>query len=201
MLRRPLLALLAMLLAAKAESPAMKLAEDLDPKRRTLVEVSLKESEAHPGLPYKYAGASPQDGGMDCSGAVFYLLGKVGIDPPRTADGQFRWVLDSGNLTRVPDDALTLDHPAFAKLKPGDLLFWAPAGEDTRISHVQLFLGFEEKDHHPIMAGASDGRSYRGVKKNGFGLVDFRIPKADSPKRLIGYGPPVWPAGKKAPKP
>jgi peptidoglycan DL-endopeptidase CwlO len=201
MQRRPLLALLAMLLAAEAESPAMKLPEGLDPKRRALVEVSLKESEAHPALPYQYAGASPQNGGMDCSGAVFYLLGKVGIDPPRTADGQFRWVLDSGNLTRVPDDALTLDHPAFAKLKPGDLLFWAPAGEDARISHVQLFLGFEEKDHHPIMAGASDGRSYRGVKKNGFGLVDFRIPKADSPKRLIGYGPPVWPAGKKAPKP
>ncbi len=190
-----------MLLAAQAESPAMKLPKDLDPKRRALVEVSLKESEAHPGLPYKFAGASPEDDGMDCSGAVFYLLGKVGIDPPRTADGQYRWVLDSGNLTRVPEDAVTLDHPAFEKLKPGDLLFWAPASDDPHISHVQLFLGFEEKDHHPIMAGASDGRSYRGVKRNGFGLVDFRIPKADAPKRLIGYGPPVWPAGKKAPKP
>ena len=201
MLRGTILALLAMLLAARAESPVMKLPEDLDQKRRALVEVSLKESEAHPGLPYKFAGASPEDGGMDCSGAVFYLLGKVGIDPPRTADGQFRWVLNSGNLTPVPEEALTLDHPAFSKLKPGDLLFWAPTGEDPRISHVQLFLGFEEKDHHPIMAGASDGRSYRGVKKNGFGLVDFTIPKADSPKRLIGYGPPVWPAGKKAPQP
>jgi len=201
MLRGPLLALLAMLLAAKAESPAMKLPEDLDPKRRALVEVALKESEAHPDLTYKFAGASPEDGGMDCSGAVFYLLGKVGIDPPRTADGQFRWVLESGNLTRVPGDALTLDHPAYSKLKPGDLLFWAPASDDPHISHVQLFLGFEEKDHHPIMAGASDGRSYRGVKKNGFGLVDFTIPKADSPKRLIGYGPPAWPAAKKARKP
>ncbi|MEI7929809.1 MAG: NlpC/P60 family protein, partial [Verrucomicrobiales bacterium] len=148
MLRDPILALLAMLLAVRAESPAMKLPEDLDEKRRALVEVSLKESEAHPDVPYRFAGASPEDGGMDCSGAVFYLLGKVEIDPPRTADGQYRWVLESGNLTRVPEDALTLDHPAFAKLTPGDLLFWAPTGDDPHISHVQLFLGFEEKDHH-----------------------------------------------------
>lgn len=203
MLRGPLLAFLAMLLAARAESPVMKLPEDLEEKRRALVEVALKETDAHPDLTYKLAGASPEDGGMDCSGAVFYLLGKVGIDPPRTSADQYRWVVDSGNLTRVPEDALTLDHPAFAKLKPGDLLFWAylTPGEDPRISHVQLFLGFEEKDHRPIMAGASDGRSYRGVKKNGFGLVDFTIPKAGSPKHLIGYGPPVWPAAKKARKP
>ena len=201
MQHRPLLTLLAMLLTAHADSPVMQLPEDLAEKRRALVAVALKETDAHPGLTYQFAGASPQDGGMDCSGAVFYLLGKVGIDPPRTADRQYHWVLDSGNLTRIPADARSLDHSAFAKLMPGDLLFWAPVGDDARISHVQLFLGFEVKDHHPIMAGSSNGRSYRGVKKNGFGLVDFTIPKAGSPKRLIGYGPPVWPAGKKAPKP
>jgi cell wall-associated NlpC family hydrolase len=130
---------------------------------------------------------------MDCSGAVYYLLRKVGIDPPRSAQAQYDWVKKSGKLTVVPPDAKEGDR-IFDRLQPGDLLFWAAVDEakEPRISHVQIYLGREIKDDLPVMIGASDGRSYRGTKKNGFGIVDFRVPKADSQRKLVGFGPPVW---------
>ena len=40
------------------------------------------------------------------------------------------------------------------------------------------------------MINASDGRSYRGKKGNGYGVYDFRVPKADLKSRLVGYGTP-----------
>ena len=48
----------------------------------------------------------------------------------------------------------------------------------------------KEKDGHAIMTGSSEGRSHRGTKINGFGITDFRLPKAGSPTRTVGFGPP-----------
>lgn len=170
--------------------------ESLSSERRQLLEISLQELAAHPGIPYKYSAASPEQGGMDCSGAVYYLLQKVGITPPRSSAAQYAWVKASGKLVTVPAGARTLDDPAFAQLQPGDLLFWAHDAPDIatnpKVSHVQIYLGKESKDGFAIMIGSSDGRSYRGARQNGFSIVDFQIPKAGSYKPLVAYGPPVW---------
>ena len=40
------------------------------------------------------------------------------------------------------------------------------------------------------MINASDGRSYRGIRSNGYGVYDFRMPQADSKSKLVGYGTP-----------
>jgi hypothetical protein len=189
---KPLL-FFALIFSARGDPPLIKDQEHLEPTRRELIETSLKAVGEHPDIPYRYGGSAPEEGGMDCSGAVYYLLGKVGIDPPRSAQAQYDWVKKSGKLTVVPPDAKEGD-PIFDRLQPGDLLFWAALDEakEPRISHVQIYLGREIKDDLPVMIGASDGRSYRGTKKNGFGIVDFRVPKADSQRKLVGFGPPVW---------
>jgi len=180
--------------AAHAEQTALQGIELLSEPRRSLIERSLQELEAHPGIPYRYAGSSPEDGGMDCSGTVFYLLEKIGIDPPRSAQAQYDWVKKESTLTPLDASVTDEDDPAFAALLPGDLLFWGTIDPDGKvnITHVQIYLGKETKDGRRIMIGSSDGRSYRGVKKDGFDIVDFKVPKAEAPKRLLAYGPPVW---------
>jgi hypothetical protein len=57
------------------------------------------------------------------------------------------------------------------------------------VSHVQVYLG-KEADGHAVMIGSSDGRSYRGKKLSGFGIVDYRVPKAGSATRIAGFGSP-----------
>lgn len=182
-----------------AEVPKLAEVEQLSPKRRELIDKSLVALEQNPGVPYVYSGSSPADKGMDCSGSMYYLLGLVGIDPPRTSQDQYEWVKEAGNLVEVPSTVTKATDSVFNKMLPGDLIFWAylEEGKPPRISHVQMYLGKEQKDGRPVMIGSSDGRSYRGVKQNGFGIVDFQVPKADSKKKLIGYGPPQWRVRKK----
>lgn len=55
---------------------------------------------------------------------MYYLLKKLGIDPARSPGRQFEWLKKSGTLQQVPTGVDSLDDEAFAKLKPGDLLFW-----------------------------------------------------------------------------
>lgn len=164
---------------------------DLAPVRKDVLTKALVFLKAHPSIPYRHGGADEQ--GMDCSGAIVWLLQYAGIVPPRTAHGQYEWLKKQGVLTLVPDSARQSDDPVFASLQPGDLIFWAHDGAQAespfRVSHVHMYLG-KEKDGHPVMIGSSDGRGYRGQRKSGFGIVDFHIPKAGSPTRLIGFGPP-----------
>ena len=140
-------------------------------------------------VPYVDGGADEK--GMDCSGAIVRLLKLVKIEPPRSAQGQYDWLRESGRLTLVPATARTPDDPVFRNLLPGDLVFWAhdQPGEPFRVSHVQVYLG-KEADGHAVMIGSSDGRSYRGKKLSGFGIVDYRVPEAGSATRIAGFGSP-----------
>ena len=160
--------------------------------RRELIEKSMGFLKDHPAVPYVEGGADVS--GMDCSGAVVRLLKLVGIVPPRSAQGQYEWLRKSGRLTVVPVTARTADDPAFRRLLPGDLIFWAredPTSPDGfYVSHVHLYLG-KEGDGHAVMMGSSDGRSYRGKKISGFGIVDYRVPKAGSATRIVGFGSPL----------
>ena len=146
-------------------------------------------------MPYKFGGSSPKDGGFDCSGAMFYVMKQVDIDPPRTSAAQFLWLKEEGRLHEISQDVRTLDDKAMSKLTPGDLLFWGGTytptdGRKVNITHVALYLGHEKKDGLAIMINATDGRSYRGTKANGYGVYDFRLPQAGGRSVFMGYGTP-----------
>lgn len=186
--------------AAPREKPAviaieaLALPANLDPRRKQLISDALDTAREFALDEYIYGSADPTRGGFDCSGSMFFLLKKADIDPPRTSAGQYDWIKDAGKLTTVPAEARDLTHPAFSKLQPGDLIFWSGTYEPTdgrtnKITHVQMFLG-REKDGRAVMIGSTDGRSYRGVPRCGFGVYDLRVPRADSKSRLVGYGTP-----------
>ncbi len=165
--------------------------DELSQDRREFLTPALAFFKQNPAVPYKLGSADAT--GMDCSGAIFYLLKQAGQEPPRSAHEQYLWMKKLGRLTEVPVGARTRKDPAYAALLPGDLVFYAHDLADTslelRSSHVHIYLG-KEADGHAIMIGSSEGRSYRGTKIHGFGITDYKVPKAGSATRIIAYGPP-----------
>ncbi len=162
--------------------------------RQRIISAALAVAKDSPWLPYKFGGSSPADGGFDCSGAMFFVMGKVDIDPPRTSADQYLWVKKAGRLHEVSPDVRDPDHPSLQNLHPGDLLFWGrtyePAdGRTVNITHVALYLG-HEKNGNAVMINATDGRSYRGTRANGYGVYDFRLPKDGNRAVFMGYGTP-----------
>jgi peptidoglycan DL-endopeptidase CwlO len=164
----------------------------LSEARRQLIGTALAVASESPWLPYLARGADPADGGFDCSGAMYFVMRKAGLDPPRSSEAQREWLEKIGRLHTVAAGTRDLNHPSMAHLQPGDLLFWAVSapGGGMRVHHVAMYLGTEKKDGRPVMIGSTDGRSYRGQKANGYGVHDFRVPKAESASRLLGYGTP-----------
>jgi peptidoglycan DL-endopeptidase CwlO len=173
-------------IALASAAPVMDWPKDLAPATKAMLERSLTAAEAHPNVPYKFSAESPKEG-MDCSGAVTYLLGLSGVTPPRSSAAMRAWLAKTTTFVVVPADARSIDHAIYQKLRPGDLVFWAREGED--VTHVQMYLGKEKADGRHVMIGASEGRSYRGRKLSGFGIVDFKVPAAGIDKRIVGFGP------------
>jgi cell wall-associated NlpC family hydrolase len=62
------------------------------PQIQSMLVTAMKTHDEHPALPYKFGGNSPEEGGMDCSGAVTFILKQGGITPPRTAAAQHEWL-------------------------------------------------------------------------------------------------------------
>ena len=94
-------------------------------------------------LGYTYGSADPERGGMDCSGFIYYVLRRNGVeDVPRDASEQYVWVRKAGNFRAVLSrniDSFELD-----ELKPGDLLFWAGTynvERDPPVTHTMIYLG------------------------------------------------------------
>lgn len=148
-------------------------------------------------LEYKYGSADPGNGGMDCSGFVFYVLTQNGVrDVPRDSSQQYVWVRKSGNFKAVNsrhEDTFELD-----ELQPGDLLFWTGTysiERDPPITHAMIYLGRKKEGNQRVMVGASDGRTYEGESRYGVSVFDFKMPRAraktdegrTSPS-FIGYG-------------
>jgi hypothetical protein len=183
-------------------SPSVSLAwpADLPPRTKAMLEFGLKSFTAHPQVPYKTGSATLTEG-MDCSGAMVFLLAQLDVTPPRSSSAMHDWLSKRKDFTVVPADARNADHPIYQKLQPGDLIFWAPdlpaVSPAPKASHVHMFLGRESRDKHPVMIGSSDGRSYRGQKRSGFGIVDFKVPAPGSKTRIIGFGPASEVAGSK----
>jgi peptidoglycan DL-endopeptidase CwlO len=140
-------------------------------------------------LTYRYGSSDPNSGGMDCSGTIYYLLKQSGIkEPPRDSSGLYLWAEKTGTLRSV--NVKDLEDRALADLKPGDLLFWEGTYEvqrDPPISHTMIYLGREKKTGLRVMVGASDGRTYGGVSRNGVSVFDFRLPRAENTAKFVGY--------------
>ena len=178
---------------ALIETTELRDFETLAEPRKKLIEAALLAAKEVTGMPYLFGGNGAKDGGFDCSGAMYHVLNKAGLHPPRTSFGQFLWVQKNSILYLVSTEAKDLTHSSFANLKPGDLVFWSGTYKPTdnrvtNITHVGMFLGYEKKDGHPVMINASNGRSYRGIKQNGFGVNDFRLPRAGGTSVMVGYG-------------
>lgn len=158
---------------------------------RQLIESSL--ALARRNLTYTFGSADPAQGGMDCSGFIYYILRQHGFaDLPRDSRGLYTWVRKArafrAVISRAPD-AFELD-----ELLPGDLLFWTgtyAVEQDPPISHVMLYLGTEKTGGGRVMIGSSDGRSYHGQKRNGVSVFDFVMPRAsqngETRATFVGY--------------
>lgn len=143
-------------------------------------------------LTYTFGSASPKQGGMDCSGTIYYLLQSHGLKAvPRQSNEICAWVRDH-TLLRMTPTADSNKHPELAALQPGDLLFWSgtyDAGpREIPVTHVMLYLGRVKKTGKPIVFGASDGRTYQSERRTGVSVFDFSVPTATSKSRLYGYG-------------
>ena len=171
--------------------------ESYSETEKKLTSTALAAIPTEKWLKYKFGGASPEAGGFDCSGAIYYTLHKAGYLPPRSSARQFTWIQNKGNLHKVPKSVTKVDDPTLKHLKPGDLLFWSGTyspddGRTVNITHVAMYLG-KEKDGRHVMAGSTKGRSYRGKRGDGFGVYEFKLPRNGSRSQFIGYGTPPAP--------
>lgn len=82
---------------------------------KKLIEGAISIARDSSWLPYLHAGASPEHGGFDCSGAMYYVMRKAGLVPPRSSAAQFLWLKENKRLQASQD---------LKELRPGDLLFW-----------------------------------------------------------------------------
>jgi len=164
------------------------------PQIRALIEAALELTRQN--LTYTYSSADPANGGMDCSGFIYYVLTQAGLkDVPRDASEQYSWVRKAEKFRAVI--SRNLDGFELDELKPGDLLFWSgtyKTDRDPPVTHTMIYLGRESETGNRVMVGSSDGRSYHGLQRWGVSVFDFKPVPASSPSsgratpQFIGYG-------------
>lgn len=136
------------------------------------------------GLPYKFGGDHPSEGGMDCSGAMQFMMSGLGFDDmPRTSYNQYEWLRK--NRTLRHSKSIPQRMGGRKGINPGDLIFWGGTYDSGhKVSHVMIYLGQSGKGTH-YMFGA------RGEKKRGLYGSGVDIFELDSgyQKNLIGFGP------------
>jgi cell wall-associated NlpC family hydrolase len=145
-------------------------------KVQNLIRSALALTERNLG--YTYGSADPNNGGMDCSGFIYYVLTAAGYqDAPRQSSDQYLWVRKNSDFHAVI--SRSSDTFELKQLRPGDLMFWSGTYEvnrDVPITHVMIYLGTEKKTKKPVMVGASDGRTYQGERRFGVSVFDFKLP-------------------------
>jgi cell wall-associated NlpC family hydrolase len=168
--------------------------ENYPAKVRQILDAGLELTKQNLG--YTYGSAEPANGGMDCSGFIYYLLTENGFkDVPRDSSQQYVWVRKAGDFAAVlsrKEDSFELD-----ALKPGDLLFWRGTyniDRDPPITHTMIYLGREKRTKKRVMIGSSDGRTYDGKQRWGVSVFDFKLPPppnsgdAKISPVFVGYG-------------
>lgn len=134
-------------------------------------------------LPYVFGGDHPKEGGLDCSGAMKFLLSDIGFpDLPRTSFDQYAWLRKARTLRHTK--SIPEEMGGRKGIKPGDLIFWGGTYDSGhRVSHVMLYLG-QGKDGTHYMFGAR-GKNKTGL--NGSGVDIFKL-ESGYQKGLIGFG-------------
>src|SRR6059058_6108401 len=168
--------------------------EKYPPKVRQIVDAGLELTKQNLG--YTYGSADPKNGGMDCSGFLYYVLQQNGFsDVPRDSSQQYVWVRKAGNFNAVlsrHEDSFEFD-----ALKPGDLLFWSGTyniDRDPPVTHTMIYLGREKRTKKRVMIGSSDGRTYDGKQRWGVSVFDFKLPPPPNSNDakispvFVGYG-------------
>ena len=168
--------------------------ENYPARVRQILDAGLELTKQNLG--YTYGSADPANGGMDCSGFIYYLLTESGFkDVPRESSQQYVWVRKAGDFNAVlsrHEDTFELD-----ALKPGDLLFWSGTyniDRDPPITHTMIYLGREKRTKKRVMLGSSDGRTYDGKQRFGVSVFDFKLPQppnsgdAKLSPVFVGYG-------------
>jgi cell wall-associated NlpC family hydrolase len=168
--------------------------ENYPPKVRQILDAGLALTKQNLG--YSYGSADPKNGGMDCSGFIYYVLQQNGFpDVPRDSSQQYVWVRKAGNFYAVL--SRKEDSFEFNDLKPGDLLFWRGTyniDRDPPITHTMIYLGREKRTNKRVMVGSSDGRTYDGKQRWGVSVFDFKMPPppqsgdAKISPVFVGYG-------------
>lgn len=104
----------------------------LEDARQQKINTVIATAQSLLGTPYVWGGASPADGGFDCSGFTQYVYGKAGV-----------------TLNRISADQATqgVSVPR-TDLQPGDLVFFS-LNNDGRISHVGIYIGDGKMIHSP----------------------------------------------------
>lgn len=149
--------------------------------------LSRLREEAHKladeGLTYKFGSDDPGDGGLDCSGAMQYLLTKIGIeDVPRTSYNQYYWLKKKKMLDDVYGK--NASSKMLKKLAPGDLIFWGGTWKSGhRVSHVMLYMGYHPDEDKHYVFGAR-GKSSKGMLGNGVDVFELDPDRG----RLIAHG-------------
>jgi cell wall-associated NlpC family hydrolase len=164
------------------------------PKVRQIIGAGLELTKQNLG--YTYGSADPTNGGMDCSGFIYYVLSQNGFtNVPRDSSQQYVWVRKAGYFNAVLSrhaDSFELD-----ALRPGDLLFWSGTykiDRDPPVTHTMIYLGREKETKKRIMIGASDGRTYDGKQRFGVSVFDFKLPPPPTSNDaklspvFVGYG-------------
>jgi hypothetical protein len=140
-------------------------------------------------LNYTFGSANPNNGGMDCSGVINYLLKSIDHGHvPRDSYDMYRWLAKAGTIHHVT--SFHLRSKQFDALKPGDLLFWANTYHTRRrppITHVMLYLG-KNRSGKPLMFGSSDGGVYKGKEMWGVSVFEFVLPYRSDRARFVAYG-------------
>lgn len=146
----------------------------------------------HLNLAYTFGASSPSEGGMDCSGTIYYLLTQHGMkNVPRSSDEICEWVRQKSGMHLAPD-GVELSHDSFNALRPGDLLFWTGTYDTLPrrlpVSHIMMYLGKLKKNGRPVVFGSSDGRYYAGQRRSGVSVFDFSMPRSGGKAAFYGYG-------------
>lgn len=117
-------------------------------------------AKSYIGVRYQFGGASPS--GFDCSGFLYYVFGKAGIELPRMSSDQY--------LVGQP--------VAKANLIPGDMVFFERTYSKAGITHAGIYIG----DNKFISATSSRGIKIDSLSDSYWG------PKYVGAKRILKTG-------------